>query len=319
MRFLKSLGLAATAAAGLALAALPAQAADWPNGPLTMLIGYKAGGGTDTKGRVLAKLLGKELGVPVKVINKPGGGQATSLLWFKEQKPTGKVFFFGAVTGLTLNPHLKPSLDFRYTDFDYCCRVTEFQPALVAPASAPFDDWAGFIAHAKANPGTKYAALSPYARILMQLIAEKDGLDINYIPTKGGAGMVQLVLGNQVMAAYSGGIHSRYPGKFKTLAVVTTTRQAQFKDVPTLGELGYKGGADAPTVIAFPKGTDKAIIAKMDAAVAKAVQHQDMKDISAKIMMPIYHVGMDKIDAFMLESDTTLGNMIKDSGYEPPK
>ena len=53
MRFLKSLGLAVTAAAGLALAAVPAQA-DWPEGPITMLIGYKAGGGTDTKGRVLA-------------------------------------------------------------------------------------------------------------------------------------------------------------------------------------------------------------------------------------------------------------------------
>ena len=210
MQFLKSLGFAAVAAASIALAALPAQA-EWPDGPITMLIGYKAGGGTDTKGRVLAKQLGEELGVPVKVINRPGGGQATALLWFKEQPADGSIFFFGAITGLTLNPHLNPSLDFRYTDYDYCCTVTEFQPAMVAPASAPFEDWAGFIAYAKANPGVKYAALSPYARILMQLIAEKDGLDVNYIPTKGGAGMVQLILGNQVDLAYSGGIHSRYP------------------------------------------------------------------------------------------------------------
>ena len=199
MQFLKSLGFAAVAAASIALAALPAQA-EWPDGPITMLIGYKAGGGTDTKGRVLAKQLGEELGVPVKVINRPGGGQATALLWFKEQPADGSIFFFGAITGLTLNPHLNPSLDFRYTDYDYCCTVTEFQPAMVAPASAPFEDWAGFIAYAKANPGVKYAALSPYARILMQLIAEKDGLDVNYIPTKGGAGMVQLILGNQDQA-----------------------------------------------------------------------------------------------------------------------
>lgn len=318
MRFLKSLGLAVTATAGLALAALPAQA-EWPNGPLTMLIGYKAGGGTDTKGRVLAKLLGKELGVPVKVINKPGGGQATALLWFKEQEPDGQMFFFGALSGLTMNPYLKPDLDYRYTDFDYCCTVTEFQPAIVAPAGASFDDWAGFIDYAKANPGVKYAALSPYARILMQLIAEKEGLDINYIPTKGGAGMVQLVLGNQVDAAYSGGIHSRYPGKFKTIAVTTTKRQAQYPDAPTLSELGYQGAADLPTVIAVPKGTDPAIIAQLDAAVAKAVQDKDMKDISAKLMMPIFYVGHDQINALVKDSDETLAKMVEDSGYEPPK
>ena len=63
MKFLKTLGVAASAVAAVALSALPAQA-EWPEGPITMLIGYKAGGGTDTKGRVLAKELGKELGVP---------------------------------------------------------------------------------------------------------------------------------------------------------------------------------------------------------------------------------------------------------------
>ncbi|MCA8929064.1 MAG: tripartite tricarboxylate transporter substrate binding protein [Alphaproteobacteria bacterium] len=318
MRILKSLGLAAVAAAGLALAALPARA-EWPDGPLTMLIGYKAGGGTDTKGRVLAKLLGEKLGVPVKVVNKPGGGQATALLWFKHQKPDGDTFFFGAVSGLTLNPHLNPRLAFRWDDFDYCCTATEFQPAIVAPSSAPFDDMKGFVAYAKEHPGTKYAALSPYARILMQLIAEKDGLDINYIPTKGGAGMVQLVLGGQVSTAYSGGIHARYPDKMKVLAVTTTKRQPQTPDAPTLTELGYQGASDAPTVIAFPKGTDPAIVAKMDAAVAWAVEQPEMKDISAKLQMPISYMGHDKVTAFVQKTDAETAAMIKASGYEPPK
>ncbi len=314
MRFLKSLGLAAAAAAALALTAVPAQA-EWPDGPITMLIGYKAGGGTDTKGRVLAKQLGKELGVSVKVVNKPGGGQAAALNWFKELPPDGKVFFFGAATGINLNPHLKKNIGYNKDDYDYCCRVTEFQPAIVAPASAPFDDWAGFIAHAKANPGVKYAALSPFARIIMELIAKKEGLDINYIPTKGGAGMVQLVLGNQVMAAYSGGIHSRYPGKFKTLAAVTSSRQAQYPDAPTLVELGYGLDGDAPTVVAFPKGTDKAIIAKMAAAMKVAAASKDMANISKKIMMPVNYQDTAASVKFIEDSTAAYAKMIKDSGY----
>jgi len=89
----------------------------------------------------------------------------------------------------------------------------------------------------------------------MELIAAKDVFDIDYIPIEGAAGMVQSVLGGQVMAAYSGGIQSRYPGKFVTIAVTTTKRQAHYPGLLTLMELGYEGSTDAPTVIAFPKGT----------------------------------------------------------------
>ena len=313
--FKNAIRTVAVAAAALAFSALPAQA-EWPEGPITMLIGYKAGGGTDTKGRVLAKQLSKELGVPVKVINKPGGGQAAALNWFKELPPDGKVFFFGAATGINLNPHLKKDIGYSKDDYDYCCMVTEFQPAMVAPGDAPFDDWAGFIAYAKANPGVKYAALSPFARILMELIAEKEGLDINYIPTKGGAGMVQLVLGKQVDAAYSGGIHSRYPGKFKTLAVVTSKRQAQYPDAPTLIELGYGMDGDAPTVVAFPKGTDPAIIAKMNAAMKVAAASKDMADISKKIMMPVAYQDTATAVKFIEDSTAAYAKMIADSGYE---
>ncbi len=315
MKFLKTLGVAASAIAAVALSALPAQA-EWPEGPITMLIGYKAGGGTDTKGRVLAKELGKELGVPVKVLNKPGGGQAASLVWLKEQPADGSVFFFGASTGITLNPYLKLDIGYTKDDFEYSALVTEFQPAIVAPADAPFNDWKGYIAHAKANPGLKYAALSPFARILMELIAKKEGLQIDYIPTKGGAGMVQLVLGNQVDAAYSGGVHSRYPGKFKTLAAVTTNRQTQYPDVPSLVELGYGLAGDAPTVVAFPKGTDKAIIAKMAAAMKVAAASKDMANISEKIMMPVNYVGVEGAVKFMNESDAANKAMIEASGYE---
>ena len=152
--------------------------------------------------------------------------------------------------------------------------------------------------------------------ILMELIAEKEGLDINYIPTKGGAGMVQLVLGNQVQVAYSGGIHSRYPGKFKTLAVVTSERQGHFPDVPSLAELDYGMSGDAPTVVAFPKGIDPAIVEKMNAAIKKAAATADMKKISDKNMMPINYGDTATAVKFIDDADALFAKMIADSGYE---
>ena len=96
----------ALTAAAVVLAAFgvtsAAHEAEWPTGPITMMIGYKAGGGTDTKGRVLAKILARELGQRVNVINRPGGGQAVALEGFKNAKPDGSTFFFGAVSGIAI-------------------------------------------------------------------------------------------------------------------------------------------------------------------------------------------------------------------------
>ena len=219
----------AVAAAGMARPA----AAEWPTGPVTMLIGYKAGGGTDTKGRVLAKILTRELGRQVNVINRPGGGQAVALEGFRNNEPNGDMFFFGALTGMTLNPQINSALKYTAEDFTYAGGLTEFQVSMVAPADAPFDDMAGFVTYAKEKGRIKYASLSPGAKIMMQVIANQSGIEVDYIPTKGGRGMVQLVMSGQVDFAYSGGIHARYADRIKTIAAASTKRLGNYPDLPT--------------------------------------------------------------------------------------
>ncbi len=307
------------AAALLALGmAAPAAATDWPTGPITMLIGYKAGGGTDTKGRVLAKILAREFGQQVNVINRPGGGQAVALEGFKNNEPNGDTFFFGAVTGMTLNPQINSALKFTAADFVYAGGLTEFQVSMVAPGDAPFDDMAGFVAYAKEKGGIKYASLSPGAKIIMQAIARQSGIDVDYIPTKGGRGMVQLVISGQVDFAYSGGIHARYPGKFKTIAAASTRRLGNYPDTETLIEAGYEGvGIDAPTVVAFPLGIDPAIVAKMEAALKVASTDPDMLKITEAINMPIVYQTAAEASDLVGKSAAAIAAMLDTIGYEP--
>lgn len=298
-------------------AALPASAADWPTGPITMLIGYKAGGGTDTKGRVLAKILTRELGQQVNVINRAGGGQAVALEGLKNEPADGSIFLFGAVSGITLNPQINSALQFTADDFVYAGGLTEFQVSMVAPADAPFDDMAGFVAYAKEKGKIKYASLSPGAKIIMQVIARQSGLEVDYIPTKGGRGMVQLVLSGQVDFAYSGGIQGRYPGKFKTIAAASTRRLGNYPDTETLIEAGYEGLAiDAPTVVAFPKGTDPAIVAKMEAALKVASTDPDMMKISKSINMPIVYQTAAEASELVKESAAAIAVMLDTIGYK---
>jgi tripartite-type tricarboxylate transporter receptor subunit TctC len=312
----KTAATAVAAAAALGLSGF-AQAADWPTQPVTMLIGYKAGGGTDTKGRVLAKVLSRELGQRVNVINRPGGGQAVALESFKSHAPDGSMFFFGAVSGITFNPQINSALKFTSADYDYAGALTEFQVSMVAPQDRPYDDVKGLIAYAKEKGGIKYASLSPQAKIMMQAIAKQEGIKVDYIPTKGGRGMVQLILSNQVDFAYSGGIQSRYPGKIKTLAATSSARLGNYPNTPTLDELGYKGVAvDAPTVVAFPKGTDAAIIKKMEAALKVASTDPAMIKISEAIKMPIVYKTAEQASALVKESTAAITVMLKAIDYK---
>lgn len=302
--------VAMTAAGAIAAGAAMADTS-WPTKPITMLIGYKAGGGTDTKGRVLSKILSRELGQQVNVINRPGGGQAVALESFKSSETDGNSFFFGAVTGITLNPQINSALTFTNQDFVYAGALTEFQVSMVAPQGRPYDDMAGLVKYAKEKGGIKYASLSPGAKIIMQAIATQEGIKVDYIPTKGGRGMVQLVLSNQVDFAYSGGIQSRYPGKIKTLAAVSSKRLGNYPNTPTLDELGYKGVAmDTPTVVAFPKGTDAAIVAKMEAALKVASMDPAMKKISDAIKMPIVYLNAKDASALVTDSAAAIAKML---------
>lgn len=294
-----------------------AQSAEWPSGPITMLIGYKAGGGTDTKGRVLAKILARELGQRVNVINRPGGGQAVALEGFKNAKPDGSTFFFGAVTGITLNPQINSALKFTGDDYVYAGGLTQFQLSMVAPKSATYNDMAGLIKYAKKNGGIKYASLSPGAKIVMQAIAKQEGINVDYIPTKGGRGMVQLVISKQVDFAYSGGIQSRYPDQIKTIAAVSTSRLGNYPDIPTLDELGYKGvGFDAPTVVAFPKGIDAAIVSKMEKALKVASTDPAMIKISKAIKMPIVYMTAAQAGELTKTSEAAIAKMLKAIDYK---
>ena len=263
-----------------------------------------------------AKILTRELGQQVNVINRPGGGQAVALESFKVREPNGDQFFFGAVSGITLNPQINSALKFDVGDYIYAGGLTEFQVSMISPADRPFKTLKGLVEYAKEKGGIKYASLSPGAKIIMQTIAKQTGIKVDYIPTKGGRGMIQLILSGKVDFAYSGGIQSRYPGKSNTIAAASTKRLANYPDTPTLIEEGFKGLAiDAPTVVAFPVGIDPAIVKKMEAALKVASTDPAMIKISNAIQMPIVYRTAAEATQLATESKAAIAQVLKDIGY----
>ncbi|MCH9671724.1 MAG: tripartite tricarboxylate transporter substrate binding protein [Gammaproteobacteria bacterium] len=290
-------------------------AADWPTRPVTLYIGYKAGGGTDTVGRVFARVLGRELGQQVNVVNKPGAGGGVASMSVARAKPDGYTLLMNPSSSITANPHVTKKVKVKPEDFEYAGMLTAYQPALVSPSGAPFNSFEEFVAHAKENPGLKYAALNPFARMTMQVISEQKGLDISIVPVKGGAGMLAVVLGGQVDIAYSGGIHSRHPDKIKAIVPLTSERQPATPDMPTLAEQGVPVEANAMTTLLAPKGTPDAIMDKLAAALKVASEDPTILDISQKTMFPIFYRDRKAAMAEMQKQWGAYKAVVQSTGY----
>jgi tripartite-type tricarboxylate transporter receptor subunit TctC len=315
LKNLQNMALASALAVIGVFAAAGSAVAEYPDKPVTMYIGYKAGGGTDTVGRVIAKILGEQLGQQINVVNKPGAGGGIAVMTLQRANADGYTLLMNPSGTISTAPQINEKLTYTVDDFDYIGMATAFQIGLVAPADRPYDDLAGFVAYAKANPGAKYATLNPASKMVMDYLAAKEGLDVNYVPVKGGAGMINVVLGNQVDMGYSGGIHQRHPEKIKLIGALSSERHAAAPNVSTFQESGYPLVINMQTTLVAPKGTPADVIAKLEAALAAAATHPDLISISEKVKFPITYKNTADATAEMKSQWDAFADMIEETSY----
>jgi tripartite-type tricarboxylate transporter receptor subunit TctC len=289
------LGVAAVLALGwTGLGPAPAQAQEYPSKPITMFVGYQPGGQTDLVGRAVAKVMSEQLGVPVNVVNKPGAGGAVAATELQKADPDGYTLLFHSNTVVNSAPFIMERVNFTPKDFEYAGMITAYQVGLVTQKDAPFDNLLEFVVWAKKNPGFGYGSLSPEARMYMEEIAKKDGLDVNIVPLKGGTDMISAILGKQVVLALSGGIHNKYPDQMKMVTALTTFRHPSDHDVLTIEENGYPLGMDSRTTLFLPKGTPRPILELLAKALKATETDEDFKKVVAAANIPIMYLGVDE-------------------------
>lgn len=303
--------LAAGVAAVIA-GALPALA-EYPEKPITLVIGYAAGGGTDTIARVVADEMSKALGQPVTAVNKPGAGGGIAAMQVMRSRPDGYTVLLDPSSSISLNPKLSDQQNFGPDDFDYVGMVAAFQTALVAPMDRPYDTLEEFVAWAKENPGATYAQINPGSAMSMDVIENTAGIETRRVPTKGGAGSMNSIISGQVDIGYSGGIHQRYTDEVKVLAPLVSTRSLTEPEKPTAQELGYPVVLNSNITLAVPKGTDPAIIEKLSAALETASGTDAVKSIGAKLSFPIEYFGAAAATEEMQKQDAAYDELIAKS------
>lgn len=273
--------LAALVAAFTAAGAL-AQSA-YPTRPITLIVPFAAGGNNDVSGRIVAKKLGDLLGQTVVVENKTGAGGTIGSQAVATAKPDGYTLGFLSSGPVAANVSLFKALAYDpRKDFAPVARVTTSPSVLVVNNELPVKDLESFVAYAKANPGkinygTAGNGSSPHlAGALFESVA---GVQMVAVAYRGGAPALTDLMGGQVQAVFNPILevmpHVR-AGKVRALAVTTEKRSTLLPDLPALGEK-YPGFEVLTWNGVFaPAGTPPDIVARLNAAVLKALQDPEV-------------------------------------------
>ena len=283
----------ALAAVGVLVSAA-AGAQEYPTKPITLIVPWPAGGSTDLTMRAMAESASKVLGQPIVVDNKAGGsGTVGPATMAASAKPDGYTIAQMPITVFRLPLMQEVSWD-PSKDFTYIVHLTGYTFGVTTSAEGPFKKWQDVVEFAKANPG-KVTYATPGAgtslHIGMEQVASMAGIKLTQVPFKGGAETNAAVLGQHTMlqADSTGWRPLVDAGKLRLLMVWTGTRSPNYKDVPTLKELGYPMVYDSPFGIAGPKGMDPKIVAKLHDAFKKALDDPAVVATLAKFdMVPNY-------------------------------
>ncbi len=295
--------------------------AKYPTRPISFICPWGAGGGTDRVARMLAVLLEKDLGQPVTVVNRTGGGGAVGHTAGATAAADG--YTMTIVTVEITMMHWMGLAKVTYKDFKPVALIN-FDPAGVnVRADAPWATLKDLLEYAKANPGklkatgTGKGGIWDLARAGMLKAAGISVDAIPWVPSEGAApGLAELVAGGvQVVTCSLPEAASLIEAKkVKALAIMGDKRAEIFPDVPTLKELGINWSMGAWRGVGVPKNTPDSVVQVLEKSLQKAVASTEFKDFMKKNGFGIMWGSAAEFGKFMAEGDKTMGALMKEVG-----
>ena len=277
------------AAACVVATTLPGVAlADWqPDGPITLQVGFGAGGSTDTLARAIAAEMEESTGWDVIVENKPGGGGIAMFSQLVGAQPDGMTMGMGVTIPTLINlAERGDTLPFKADSFDYLATVVVAPLAVVAPADAPYNSIEELIAYSKGNGGALVGFDGGEMRLMMQALNNTEAAGFELVSYESGAEIIQGLLGGQLQAGWGAGAHIQYVGSgdLKMLAVATQDRQGYAPDATSFIEQGYPYSAEPYFYIAAPKGLDSEVRDALASALNAAITSEALVELVGNVM-----------------------------------
>jgi tripartite-type tricarboxylate transporter receptor subunit TctC len=256
-----------------------ARAADYPTREIEFVVSFPAGGPADAGARIIAPRMSTALGVPIVVVNKPGGGGAVGADYAAKAKPDGYTVYASTNSVQTISPAILKDLPYRMSDFTPVGSYVSDFGVITVRANAPYKTLEEFIDHARKNPGKlSYgsAGLGTVSFFTMELFKLAYGLDLTHVPFAGTGPVKNAIMGGHVSIATSG-FGSLTPiirsGDIAPLVTTSPRRLAAFPNVPTMAEKGFPDASlNIWLGLYVPARTPKPIADRLAQALAEAAR-----------------------------------------------
>jgi tripartite-type tricarboxylate transporter receptor subunit TctC len=302
--------------------AAPVLAQNYPSRPITLIVPWGAGGGTDATARIVGSLLEKELGQPVNVVNRTGGSGVVGHAAIASAPPDG--YTIGMATVEISMMHWQGLTELSGASYTPIGLVNADPAGIQVRADAPYKTVQDLLAAIKANPGKLKASGTGQGGIWHLAIAgllrdqKIDPASVPWVPSNGAAPGLQDMVAGGVDIAPCSLPEARSlidAGKVKSLAVMADKPAALYPNVPTLkAAIGSDWQTAAWRGIVAPKGIPSDVQAKLVAAIKKIAASKEYNDFMASRGFGVIYAGPEDFAKFMAKSDADLGATMKAVG-----
>ena len=308
---------------GAALLAASVQAQQYPTKPVRIIVSFTPGASIDLSARAIGQRVGDSLGQPFVVENRAGGNTIVSAEIAAKSPPDGYTVFMALDTTMTLVPSLYEKITYDpVRDFAPVGQISQGSYILIAPSRAAYRTLPELVAHAKANPGKmNFGASTAFTQLLTVMLRQAAGIDVTYVPYKGGPPMIQALLGGDLDLTVDGiplYVALVKAGKVVPIATTGSARAVQFPNVPTVGEVGFPQlEAHSITGWFVPAGTPPAIIKRLNGELQKVLNDPAFKQKSLDSgQNPLVYSTPEELGDKMKQGIAKWGPLVKSLGIK---
>ena len=315
---------AAACVAGTAPLAFAQGSSSYPTKPIRLVIGFAPGGAADLVARAMSDALGKALGQPVLVDNKPGNGSSIAADIVAKAAPDGYTLLIASPSSMSVNPALNPKLGYSPKDLLPVTRITTSPLVLAVNPATGIKTVPELIAAAKKDPGklnysTSGNGSAPH--LGAALFSQVTGVEMTHIPYRGGSLAIQSVMAGDTQLTF-GTSPSVLPqasgGKLRALAVSTRDRSPLVPGIPGMAEAGLPGyNIEFWYGMFLPAGTPAPVVKKVYEATVAAMQQPQVKATLARDGTEVsVSESPEKFDAFLVEDGRFWTQLVKSANVK---
>ena len=293
----------------------------WPARPIRFIMPYAPGGSSEILARPIAQELTKNLGQPVIIDFKPGGGTTIGADLVAKSQPDGYTLVM-MLSAHAINATLMPKLPYdTVRDFAPITLAATLPLVVVVPAQSPIRSFQELVAAARARPGKlTFASAGPgnTSHLSVEYLKSQLGLDMIHVPYKGSGPAIVGLLGGEVDFMFDS-LSSSLPqirgGKFRAIAMASARRSRILPEVPTVAEQGVAGfDVSVWYSVLAAAGTPAPIVQRLHAEFVRAMRAPEVKEKIEGFGYDIVGMTPAETDAFIRAEIVRWGKVVKDSG-----